>query len=105
MEPLISLVETNVKEKRTKKERPEIGLNWRPPKLGRPHLIPTASCLRCGIAARVANLLCRGQEKRTMPRYQVGDSGLYFTNSALLSAVRYSDKSHLTRGVTYVFDT
>jgi hypothetical protein len=40
-----------------------------------------------------------------MPRYQVGDSGLYFTNSALLSAVRYSDKSHLTRGVTYVFDT
>src|SRR5579863_6640148 len=46
-------------------------------KLHNTYLIPALSCLRCGIAAPVANSLCRGRDKRTMhkPEVQIGASG------------------------------
>ena len=59
------------------------------------------------IAARVANLLCRGQEKRTM-RKRLGLNRrfrLIFHNFGLAISSRHRDKNFLTRGLAYVFDT
>src|SRR6266404_2053293 len=84
-----------------RKEGSEIGLNFGGRQnLVDTHLIPTASCLRFGIAVWAANLLCLGLEKRRL-RQAIGlkrKSGLTNHKIRLATGSRYRDKTILTRG-------